>query len=148
MKQKSLKIAMLMGLLFMVTSWASAQDFVYQPINTSFGGSYLNYSSMLNAANAQNTYKDPKEDAINKLIESEDPNQKWNDLQTGLENRLVDAITEKILKEYLGEDGTLKTGSFSLGNFDVDIEESLGGFNINIEDVRSGGSTQIDVPFF
>ena len=147
MKQLTL-IPILTLLLIFSQQMVQAQDFVYTPINTSFGGSYLNYSSMLNAANAQNTYTDPKQDAINQMIEAEDPNQKWNDLQNGLENRLVDAITEKILTEYLGEDGSLKTGSFSLGNFNVDIEESLGGFFINIEDVKSGGSTQIDVPFF
>ncbi|BDC98951.1 curli assembly protein CsgF [Persicobacter psychrovividus] len=135
-------------LLFACLPQVQAQDFVYTPINTSFGGSYLNYSSLLNGANQQNTYTDPKEDAMNQLIEQENPNQKWDDLADGLENRIVDAIQDKILEDYLGEDGKLQEGSFTLGDFNVDIEEGLEGFFVNIEDGRTGGSTRIDVPFF
>ena len=49
--------------LFLLTSpvFIYGQDFTYTPLNPAFGGNYLNYSWLLNSANAQNTLTDPNQ---------------------------------------------------------------------------------------
>ena len=39
-----------------------AQDFVYTPINSSFGGNPYNYNWLLNSATEQNRIEDPNEE--------------------------------------------------------------------------------------
>lgn len=61
MKKKiSYSAGFVLLLLLSVPGISFGQNFVYQPLDPAFGGSYLNYSWLLSSANAQNPYKGGK----------------------------------------------------------------------------------------
>ncbi|MFA8433443.1 MAG: curli production assembly/transport component CsgF [Marinifilaceae bacterium] len=130
----------LLGIIFSGT--LSAQDFVYKPINTAFGGDQLNASWLLNSASQQNRIEDPnQEDQFGQ-------NDPLDDFRDNLNRQILNELSRRLVDKIFGETGDLETGSFELGDFQVDIFEDGSGLNVNIQDITNGNSTSVQIPFF
>ena len=117
-----------------------AQDFTYTPINPAFGGNYLNYSWLLNSANAQNTLSDPNANntgrtSLDRFTES-------------LNNQLLSQLSRNLLNSnsFFGENG-IQTGTYEFGDILVDVVPGLDGLVITINDLSTGNQTQITIPY-
>jgi len=120
----------------------NASELVYTPVNPSFGGSTLNGSVLLNAAQAQNKTKDP--DAPKPLTSTQQTSlQQFNDiLERSVLSRLASAATSGIM----GPTGQLIPGKVSTGNFDIQISDLGGGLlQVTTTDKVTGASTSFQV---
>lgn len=124
------------------TQQAHAQDFVYQPKNPAFGGSYLNYSWMLNSAQAQNTYKDPEASSSSSL--SRNP---MDNFEENLNRQILNQLSQQIIRQQFGEQG-LQPGEYQLGSYNVNVRESGEGIEVTIYDSSTGGTTTVVVPYY
>ena len=128
-------------LLNAAPSGASATELVYTPVNPNFGGSALNGSALLNAAQAQNKTKDP--DALTpKQSTQQSALQQFNDmLERSVLNRLASAAMGGIVK-----DGVLVEGPVETGKFTIDIIDLGGGvLQVTTTDKVTGASTSFQV---
>ena len=117
-----------------------AQDFAYQPKNPAFGGSYLNYSWLLSSAQSQNTIEDPNQESRN----SNDP---MANFESNLNRQILNQLSRRIVESQFGEDG-LEDGSYTLGNYQIEVGSDGGGVRINIFDSSTGNSTSVEVPYY
>lgn len=120
-----------------------ATELVYSPVNPSFGGSPLNGSVLLNAAQAQNKHTDPKSGASGGVGGQQTPLQQFNEiLERAVLNRLVTAATTSVM----GNDGKLQPGTVSTGNFTIQITDLGGGLlQVTTTDKVTGASTSFQV---
>lgn len=141
----------LLFLLFSIIVIASlktnAQDFVYKAKNPAFGGNYVNYSWLLNSANAQNTYKEESKDSDYRGYEY-DP---FANFEQDIERRFFSQLSSQIIDSYFGE-GTqqeqLEEGSYQFGNYKIDISPGSQGINITIQDFSEGSESVITIPYY
>lgn len=127
------------SLLMATAGKASATELVYTPVNPHFGGSPLNGSVLLNAAQAQNKTKDP-DSTLNK---KESALQQFNEsLQRSVLGRLAAAATSNIL----GPNGQLIPGSVETGDFVITITDTgNGSLRVVTTDKLTGASTSFEV---
>lgn len=121
---------------------ARATELIYTPVNPSFGGSPLNGSVLLNSAQAQNKTKDPN--AVTPTTSAQQtPLQQFNDmLERSVLNRLASAATSSVFNA----DGKLVPGTFSTGDYTVQITDPGGGLLlITTTDKATGESTSFQV---
>lgn len=130
----------LFSILALSSSELNAQDFVYEPKNPAFGGSYLNYSWLLSSAQAQNTLEDPTQSRGF----GRDP---LTDFEESLNRQILNQLSRKIVENQFGEEG-LEDGQYTLGNFQINIGSDESGVNIIINDTGTGNSTTVVVPYF
>lgn len=109
----------------------SAQDFVYQPTNPAFGGSYLNYSWMLSSAQAQNGFE---EEGVSRDRFERDPLQ---DFEESLNRQILGQLTRQLFNDQFGEEG-LQEGQYELGNYLIDVVPTGEGIQITILDTGTG----------
>ena len=123
-----------------------AQDLIYTPQNPSFGGNTFNYQWLLSSAQAQNGLTDP--DAQQRATASRTTTRRTtlDDFTESLNRQLLNSITRQLFDAQLGSGG-LQPGSYSLGNFQVDVAEGADGIIITIVDIVNGGTTEVIVPF-
>lgn len=138
---KMLRIICVLFVTMGCCSLAQGQDLIYQPKNPAFGGHYLNYSWLLSSASAQDTTKDPEE-GQNKEGEGQ-----LDIFSESLNRQLLNQLSRQIIEGQFGESG-LESGSYLLGDFQVDIVSGLDGIYITIFDINTGGQTQITIPYF
>lgn len=137
---KKLFLSLTLFALAAISNELQAQDFVYQPKNSAFGGNYLNHSWMLNSANAQNTYEDPSK--LNGF--KRDPLEEF---QQNLNRQILNQLSRRIIESQFGEEG-LKDGQYTMGSYQIDIGSDGGGVNISIYDSSTGNSTEVIIPYF
>lgn len=126
----------------------SAQDLLYTPQNPNFGGNTFNYQWLLQSATAQNGLTDPDAQARD-FSRGSSRRTSLEDFSESLNRQLLNSITRELFDLNLGGgDGGLQPGSYSLGNFQVDVAEGTEGLIITIVDVVNGGTTEVVVPFF
>ncbi len=125
-------------MLFAATNTANAQDFVYTPTNPAFGGSYLNYSWLLNSANAQNKYEESGGFGFNR-----DP---LADFQSSLQRQILSQLTRDIIQERFGDVDLSQQNRFEFGEFSIDIIPGANGIEINIFNTSTGESTTVTIP--
>lgn len=121
---------------------AHAQDMVYKPKNPAFGGDTFNYQWLQASAQAQNSLKDP-----NATPAAGSSLTNINDFQESLNRQILSALSRQIITDQFGEEG-LRPGSYTIGNFSVDVTSSLDGLVVDILDQATGQSTQVIIPFF
>ena len=63
-----------------------------------------------------------------------------------LESAVLSKLSQNMVSQMFNKDGTIKTGSFDMGDFLVDITDVAGEMKIQITDVISGRITSIVVP--
>ncbi|WP_209319641.1 curli production assembly/transport component CsgF [Ancylomarina longa] len=120
---------------------ATAQDFVYQPINSSFGGNQYNMNWLLNSATQQNRLKDPNADDQLKT----DP---LDDFQDNLNRQILNQLSSRLVNSIFGDGGNLETGSYNLGNYKVDVFQDGGGVTVNVQDITTGNFTNVVIPSY
>ncbi|SET03848.1 curli production assembly/transport component CsgF [Hymenobacter actinosclerus] len=118
---------------------ATAQDFVYEPINPNFGGNTFNYSSLLSAATAQDTYKDPN---AARAQTAEDP---LTSFATNLNRQILSQLTDRFISDQFGK-GTVKAGTYSVGGYQIQVTPGANGVVIVIGDPATGNQTTVTIP--
>ncbi len=131
----------LLGLLLLPSTPALGQDLVYQPTNPAFGGTYANYSWLLNSANNQNPYGGG--DGFSSF--RDDPLQNF---EQQLQRRILDQISRQVIEERFGEIDLTQEGTFDFERFSVDVTPGPSGINIRVFNKETGESTTIDIPRF
>lgn len=117
---------------------ALATELVYVPVNPSFGGSPLNGSVLLNAAQAQNKYKEPDLETSRKT-----GLQDFNDL---LERSVLSQLASAATSSVLGSNGRLTPGTVETGNFRINIVDlGAGSLRITTTDTLTGQTTSFQV---
>ncbi|MEO1513505.1 MAG: curli production assembly/transport component CsgF [Bacteroidota bacterium] len=135
---KRLVIFLLVSVCF--AGWASAQDFVYQPRNPAFGGDTFNYNWLLASAQSQDLTTNDADDGFNSR-------NSLDSFTESLNRQLLSQLSRQIAVEQFGEEG-LEDGTYTVGNFQIDVSSDLDGLSINIQDNSVGEQTQIFIPFF
>ena len=136
MKKKIIFLIAVIG----ITTYASAQQFSYRPINPFFGGDTFNYQQLLASAQAQNGFTAP----------ANQQNQQ-SDLDAfgqGLNDQILSQLSRTLLQQQidaLGDD-IIQPGTFTSGTLAIEVFESGEGLVINILDTSNGEETQIIVP--
>lgn len=140
----SLTIAATAGLLLLLFGAPNAavgQDFVYEPTNPAFGGTYANYSWLLNSANNQNPYSGGDDFSSFR----DDPLQNF---EQRLQRQVLDQISRQVIQDRFGEIDLTEEGTFDFERFQVEVTPGPSGVNIQVFNKQTGESTTIDIPRF
>jgi curli production assembly/transport component CsgF len=128
-----------------VSALVYSQDFIYQAQNPAFGGSPYNYSWLMSSAQAQDTYSAPDDDAYSSFDRYEsDP---VDDFAESLNRQILSQLSRELVSAQFGEDG-LEEGSYTLGDYQIEIGNSNSGMTISIIDLTTGATTNVAVPYF
>ena len=117
-----------------------AQDLVYRPKNPAFGGDTFNYNWLLSSAQAQNLIEDPE--AI-----ADRQSSTLDNFAENLNRQLLNQLSRQLITSQFGEQG-LEEGSYTFGNFQIDVTTGLEGLIVTIIDASIGQQTQVIIPFF
>ena len=133
--------------LFFALFWGQmlfGQDLVYKPKNPAFGGDTFNYQWLLSGAQAQDTYKDKSSTT---LFTTSSSTSTLDDFTKSLNRLLLSQISQQLITSQFGEGG-LKPGSYTIGNFNINVGSATDGVVIDITDLSNGQATQVVIPFF
>lgn len=119
---------------------AMATELVYEPINPTFGGNPLNGNFLLGKAQSEDDNEDPD-------IEEAEAASRINEFAESLQSRVLSVLSQRIATGLLGEEG-IPTGSFTIGNFDLNVVEDLTEVRVTIVDTSSGQETTVVLPIF
>ena len=121
-------------------SQASAQDLVYKPKNPAFGGDTFNYNWLLNSAQVQDLTEEES-------TTTRSTRNSLDDFTESLNRQLLSQLSRELINNQFGEDG-LEEGSYTLGNYQIDVSNTIEGLVINILDSSAGEQTQVIIPYF
>ncbi|SFH00932.1 curli production assembly/transport component CsgF [Pontibacter chinhatensis] len=119
-----------------------AQDLVYTPKNPAFGGNPYNYSWLQSSAQSQDKLKDPNATSGSGI--NRDP---LEDFKSSLNRQILNELSRKLIANQFGEDG-VTPGSYTLGDYQIDVTEGPGGVNIEIVDIGTGNRTTVTIPYY
>ena len=127
-------------LLLGVVQGAGATELVYTPVNPSFGGSPLNGGFLLNAAQAQNKFKEESASRTR-------PGPLEN-FEESLVRRVLNNLAGDIADSAFGNgEAGLTEGNYQVGDFVIDVStESGGDLAVSISDLGTGDQTTIEIP--
>ncbi len=131
-------LTLALALLGFAAAPAAAQQFVYEPVNPNFGGSYLNYSGLLGSAQAQNLYQGQSGSRLQR-----DP---LADFEQSLQRQILSALSRSIVSDRFGGIDFSQEGHYDLGDFIVDVTPGLDGLTITIFNVLTGDESVVTVP--
>ncbi len=129
-------------ILLLSSHWLSAQDFVYQPQNPAFGGSYLNYSWLLSSAQAQNSFTEERDELSTRF--DRDP---MEDFEQSIKRQILSQLSRQLVSNQFGENG-LQEGQYEIGNYQIDVLPGAEAIQVVILDVSTGSETIVSVPYF
>lgn len=117
-----------------------AQDMVYQAKNPAFGGNTFNYQWLQSSAQSQDKLKDP---------DAKDPMKRdaLQDFKENLNRQILNQLSRQFVVSQFGEDG-LAPGSYTLGDYQIEVTEGGSGINIQITDTITGNQTTVTVPYY
>lgn len=127
---------------FFVAGKTYGQDFVYTPKNPAFGGNPYNYSWLMSSAQAQNDITESSDDTYSSY--SSDP---LEDFTESLNRQILSQLSRQIVSKQFGEDA-LSSGTYTLGDYQIEIGDQSDGLNITIVDSSTGTQTTVEVPYF
>lgn len=134
---------LLIALLGAAAPGLHATELVYVPVNPAFGGSPLNGSVLLNAAQSFNKHKDPEDQLRNNALTKKTPLEEFNEL---LERAILSRIATGLTSSVVGANGQLIPGTVETGNFNIQISDLGGGLlRITTTDKATGSSTFFEV---
>lgn len=136
----ALKFLVALGLFLLVYQVSSAQQMVFRFTNPAFGGNPLNYSWLLNSANAQNRFQNTN-NGLNAL--NRDP---LADFEQSLQRQVLSQLTREIVTNRFGNVDFSQEGTFEFGEFTINILPSSNGVDISILNILTGDETTITVP--
>ncbi|MGF1462947.1 MAG: curli assembly protein CsgF [Maricaulaceae bacterium] len=126
-----------LGLATVSAAPATAQSFVYQPVNPSFGGNPFNSSHLIGLAQIQNDFEPPL-----------DPASGLSDADRfvrSLESRLLSSLSRDVTEAIFGENAA-EFGRVVFGDQIIEFEQGLESLRLTIFDQSTGTSTEIEVP--
>ena len=118
---------------------AQAQHFVYEPKNPAFGGNTFNYSWLLSSAQAQNTIVDPTTSATSA---AQDPLASFT---ANLNQQVLAQLSSRLIASQFGQ-GAIRAGSYSVGNYQIQITPGPNGISVQVTDTSTGNQTTITIP--
>ncbi len=121
----------------------SAQDLVYRAKNPAFGGETFNYQWLLSGAQAQDTYVNPAAPPSNSFGFG----NSLDNLRESLNRQLLSRLSSQLITNQFGEDD-LRPGSYSIGDYRVDVSNTADGVLIDVFDQLTGQSTQLLIPYY
>jgi len=124
-------------------TFCNGQDLVYKPVNPAFGGETFNYQWMLSSAQAQNLIEEPEDDDVFSFNQ----NTTLDDFAETLNRQILSQISRELTASQFGEGG-LEEGSYTIGDFQIDVNNTTEGLSITIFDTALGEQTQVIIPFF
>ncbi|MEM6410555.1 MAG: curli assembly protein CsgF [Pseudomonadota bacterium] len=118
-------------------SHSVSQEFVYRPVNPSFGGNPFNSSHLVGLADAQNDNEPPQSDSAG---------TSQSDLFVRqLQSRLLSSLSRDVTEAIFGEDAA-EFGRVVFGDQTIEFERGLENIRISIFDAATGTTTDIEVP--
>jgi len=142
MKNRLAFITFLVTCFCLSAIFCNGQDLVYKPVNPAFGGETFNYQWLLNSAQAQNLIEEPENDSF-----SFDTGSDLENFAETLNRSILSQISRQVTTSQFGEAG-LEEGSYTIGNFQIDVDNTAEGLSITILDTALGEQTQVIIPFF
>ncbi|MDN3202735.1 curli production assembly/transport component CsgF [Algoriphagus sediminis] len=134
--------------LFFLCAFASVDSFGQQLrfrfTNPAFGGDTFNYQWMLNSAQAQDTFEDPRTSLNEPFGRNADPLSNFSE---DLNRQILSRLSRELVTRQFGED-QINEGNYVLGDYQINIGNTGSGLNITITDSRTGASSVVEVPFF
>ncbi len=123
-----------LGMLALFSFAANAGNLVYKPINPNFGGNPFNDGILLGTANAQNGYEAPRavQDPTARFVQS-------------LQSRLFSGLARQVEEAIFG-DNPQDSGTFTVGDQQVNFERGLEVISLEISNLADGSSTLVEVP--
>ncbi|MBC8155018.1 MAG: curli assembly protein CsgF [Bacteroidetes bacterium] len=131
-------------LLLAAGTCSYGQAFVYRPVNPNFGGNTFNYSWLLSSAQAQDRTTDPA--AARRQTTTRTQTSALDNFSQSIQNQLLSRLTRNLVSDQFGE-GELKEGTYTFGDYQVEIRNGAEGVIVRIVDGQ-GGETSITVPYF
>lgn len=122
---------------------AQAQDFVYQPVNPAFGGETFNYQWLQSSAQSQDKLKDPAT-TTGSAASRQDP---LDSFKSNLERQILSQLSRQLITSQFGEGG-LEPGSYTIGNYQIEVTEGTNGVVIQIVDIGTGNQTTVTIPYY
>jgi len=120
-------------------SMSYGQQLIYRPLNPAFGGSPLNYSWLLNSANAQNKFQKSSDYSFY--------NDPLANFQQSLQRQVLSELTQSIIRDKFGNNLDLSQKSkLQFGEFSIEVNPGIGGINIRIFNTSTGEETNITIP--
>ena len=139
-----LMLTITMVYLIVFTSYASAQELVYTPVNPSFGGNPFNSSHLLATAEVDR----PDEDSSSSSFGSASGSTQTSFFVRQLESRILSRLSLDIVDAIFGDDSE-PSGQFTFGDTVLTFETLLDGtIVVEIIDTVTGDITTIEVPAF
>jgi curli production assembly/transport component CsgF len=132
MKYKTAKIIAIISLTY--SAQLSASEMRYRPINPNFGGNTFNGSYLLGIAEAQNKYKEKREDT-----------NPIDNFERTVTSTLISRISQEIADRILGEDAA-DSGQFTIGSTVLNFNRVGDLVKVNIIDNTTGQQTTVEVP--
>ncbi len=115
----------------------SASDFVYKPVNPSFGGDPFNSAHLLKLAELQNRHQ--RKPASRPTLKPTDQ------FVRDLERRLLSSLAVQVNDAIFGEDAA-ESGTIVFGDQTISFERGLEAIYLTIEDSAAGTQTDISIP--
>lgn len=110
------------AILLVIAGKANASELVYTPVNPVFGGNPMNGAVLLNAAQAQNDFKDPDS------LKSNTPRSALAQFNETLQRSILNRIASGLTSRLVGGSGELLTGEpVETAEFKVQIIDLGGG---------------------
>jgi curli production assembly/transport component CsgF len=127
----------------LLSAAAHATEIVYTPVNPSFGGNPLNGTVLMNSANAQNEYTDPKlEETLSRLT----GRSQLDLFNQRLQALILDRIASSISGSLFDASGNLVPGQIETSTFIISIDDIGGGLLlITTTDKVTGASTSFEI---
>jgi curli production assembly/transport component CsgF len=119
-----------------------SQDLIYRAKNPAFGGETFNYQWLLSGAQAQDTYQNPASSA-----NAFNSGSNLDNLRESLNRQLLSRLSSQLITNQFGEDD-LQPGSYTIGDYRVDVSNTSDGVLIDVFDQLTGQSTQLIIPFY
>ena len=140
MIKNSMKVAIALLFVFILSGYSFSQQLVYEPINPSFGGSPLNGNWMLSQAQVQNGFTAAGQ------LDSRLINDPLADFAESLNRQILSQLSRNIISSLFGETG-LEEGRYEIGTYTIDIVQGLDGISIIIFDQSTGSETTVIIPY-
>jgi curli production assembly/transport component CsgF len=123
---------------------ALAWEYVYTPVNPSFGGSPLNGGYLLGRAQAQDRYKDPT--AASSGLSSFSQRSQLDQFNDTLQRVILSRVASAVSSQVVGNDGRLAPGTVETTDFTITIADLGGGrLRVSTTDKLSGQTTTFDI---
>lgn len=142
MKNRLISTTFFVIIFSFLGTFCNGQDLVYRAVNPAFGGETFNYQWLLSSAQAQNLIEEPEDDSF-----SFNNSTDLENFAETLNRSILNQISREVTISQFGESG-LEEGSYTIGNFQIEVENTLDGLSISILDTSLGEQTQVIIPFF